>query len=199
MSLCKRKLDVKFISRSEEYGKPITLFASKIKSSQEAFSDREDFSSEHQQVLANNEPLFRFSNPENSVKSFLEEHRHYMLAEAKSEVRKHEIRTDYLDSTVRDLQRLDSNRLEISCTNQGYEESRKEQARLHEELAQRERVLRETQVRSIHEVEELKKAQEMRVDEISIHKLRQSHVTIQELTSQIQELQERVNFLNDSR
>ena len=42
-------------------------------------------------------------------------------------------------------------------------------------------------------------AQEMRVDEFSIHKLRESHVTIQELTSQIQELQERVNYMNDSR
>ena len=68
-----------------------------------------------------------------------------MLAQAKSEVRKHESRADYLDSSVRDLQRqLDSNRLEIYCTNQGYEESRKKQARFHEELAQRERVLRET-------------------------------------------------------
>ena len=60
-------------------------------------------------------------------------------------------------------------------------------------------VLRETQIRSIHEVEKLKRAQEMRVDEFSVQKLRESHATIQELTSQIQELQERVNFLNDSR
>ena len=77
-----------------------------------------------------------------------------MLAEAKSEVRKRECRADFLDSSVRDLQRqLDSNRLDFYCTNQVYEESRKEQARLHEELAQRERILRETQIRSIHEVE----------------------------------------------
>ena len=68
-----------------------------------------------------------------------------MIAEAKSEVRKQECRADFLDSSVRDLQRqLDSNRLEIYCTNQGYEQSRKEQARLHEELVQRERVLRDT-------------------------------------------------------
>ena len=85
-----------------------------------------------------------------------------MLAEAKSEVRKQECRADFLDSSVRDLQRrVDSNRLEIYCTNQGNEESRKEQVRLHEELAQRKRVLRETQIRSIHEVGELKRAQEM--------------------------------------
>ena len=44
----------------------------------------------------------------------------------------------------------------------------KRASRLHEELAQRERVLRETQIRSLHEVEELKRAQEMRIiDEFS--------------------------------
>ena len=48
-------------------------------------------------------------------------------------------------------------------------------------------------------MEELKRAQEMRVDEFSFHKLRESHATIQELTSQVQELQERVNDMNDSR
>ena len=93
-------------------------------SSQEAPSSKEDLSSEHQRVLGNNEPLFTFSNPENSIKSFLEEHEDFMLAEAKSEVRKEECRADFLDSSVRDLQgQLDSNRLEIFCATQGYEES----------------------------------------------------------------------------
>ena len=88
--------------------------------------------------------------------------------------------------------------MEVYCTNQVYEESRKEQARLHEELAQRERLLRETQIRSIHEVGELKRAQEMRIDEFSRNELRESYVSIRELTSQIQELQER-NYINDSK
>ena len=53
-------------------GKPVALlFSSKRNSSQEAPSDREDFSSEHQQVLGKNEPLFRLSNPENSTNHFL--------------------------------------------------------------------------------------------------------------------------------
>ena len=112
-------------------------------------------------------------------------------------MRKQACRVDVLDSSVRDLQRqLHANRLEIYCTNQGYEESRKEQARLHEELAQR--VLRESQIRSIHEVGELKRAQEMRIDEFSRNELGEGHATIQEFTSQIQELQERMNYMNDS-
>ena len=167
-------------------------FKQKIGRSKKHFSDREDFSPEHEHVLGNNEPLYRFSNQEKSIISFFEEHRDFLLAEAKSEVRKHESRADYLDTSGRDLQRqLDSNRLGIYCTNQVYEETRKEQARLHEELAQREKALRDSRFRNIHEMEELKSAQEMRVDEFSIHKLKETHDTIQGLTSQIQELQKK--------
>ena len=76
-------------------------------------------------------------------------------------------------------------------------------ARLHEELAQREKALRDTRIRNIHDVEEVKRAQEMRIDEFSRNELRESHATIQEPTSQIQEqkqeLQERMNYMNDSR
>ena len=61
----------------------------------------------------------------------------------------------------------------------------------------KETALRETQIRSIHEMGELKRAQELRVQEFSVQ-LRESHETIQRLTSQIQELQERVNCMNDS-
>ena len=49
--------------------KAVALFSSERKSSQEAFSDREDFPSEHQHVPGNNKLLFRFTNPENSIKN----------------------------------------------------------------------------------------------------------------------------------
>ena len=62
----------------------------------------------------------------------------------------------------------------------------------------KEKALRDTHIRSIHEMGELKRAQELRVDDFSMQKLRESHATIQELTSQVQELQERVNCTNDS-
>ena len=41
----------------------------------------------------------------------------------------------------------------------------------------------------------MKRAQELRVDEFSVQKLRESHEIIQRLTS---ELHERMNYLNDS-
>ena len=52
----------------------------------------------------------------------------------------------------------------------GYVESRREQARQHEELALRENALRDTRIRNFHEMEELKRAQGIRVDEFSVQK-----------------------------
>ena len=62
----------------------------------------------------------------------------------------------------------------------------------------KEKAFRDTQIKIIHGMGELKRAQELRVDEFSVPKLRESHDTIQKLTSQIQDLQERVNCMNDS-
>ena len=50
----------------------------------------------------------------------------------------------------------------------------------------KEEALRETHIRSIYEIE------------FCVQKLRESHDTKQRLTSQIQELQERMNYLNGS-
>ena len=44
----------------------------------------------------------------------------------------------------------------------------------------------------------MKRAQVLRVDEISVQKLRENHGTIQNLTSQLQEMQEHMNSMNDS-
>ena len=42
------------------------------------------------------------------------------------------------------------------------------------------------------------RAQEVLVDKFSVQKLRESHDTMRRLTSQVHELQERKNYLNDS-
>ena len=171
------------------------VFSHKRRSSQE--TDREGISSGHPPVEGKDETLFRFSVPEEAARLVFEEQRDHPLAEAKSEILKQECKVDTLDT--RELQRQAySNRLETDCVNYGYEESRREQARLHEELAQRGKSLRETRIRNINEVEELKRAQEMRIDELSRNELRESHATTQEITSQIQELQERMYYMNDS-
>ena len=103
-----------------------------------------------------NETFFSFSDPEEAARLVREEKRDHLLAEAKSEILKQECKVDTLSICIREFQRqAHPNRLEIYCASQGNEESRTEQARLHEDLAQRERVLRDTRIRNIHEVEEL--------------------------------------------
>ena len=104
-----------------------------------------------------------------------------------------------LNNCVSELQQQAyAERLELEDTHHGYVESRREQVQLQEELIIKEKALRYTQIRSVHEMEELKRAQDLRVDEFSVQKLRENHDTIQRPTSQIQELQERVNCTSDS-
>ena len=81
--------------------------------------------------------------------------------------------------------------------NTDFFESRREQVRLQEELSMKEKVLRDTQIRSMREMGEMKRARELRVDEVSVQKLRENHETIQKLTSQLQEMQEQMNSMND--
>ena len=64
-----------------------------LKLNPETFSDREDLSSRHQQALGNNEPFFRFSDPQTSVKSILEDHRDHVHAEATSDIMKQECKS----------------------------------------------------------------------------------------------------------
>ena len=112
---------------------------------------------------------------------------------------KQEYKVESLNTCISELQQQTyAQRLELEDAHLGYVESRGEQVRLQEELVMKEKALRDTQIKSIHEMGELKRAQELRVDEFSVQKLRESHDTIEKLTSQIQELQERVKCMSDS-
>ena len=50
----------------------------------------------------------------------------------------------------------------------------------------------------MHEMGEMKRAQELQVDEVSVQKLRENHETIQQLVSQLQQMLEQMNSMNDS-
>ena len=63
----------------------------------------------------------------------------------------------------------------------------------------KENFLRDTQIRNLHELGEVKRAQELRVDEFSVQNLREYHETIPRLTSQLQEMQDQMNSMNVSR
>ena len=57
-------------------------------------------------------------------------------------------------------------RLELQDAQHVYVESRREQVRVQEELSMKEKVLRDTQIRSMHDTGEMKRGQELRVDEV---------------------------------
>ena len=88
-----------------------------------------------------------------------------MLAEAKSEILRHEYRADLAEYIICELKRqIESQEVEIGHTRTGYKQSRREQALLHKELADQERALRDTRIRSIQKLEELKRDQEFRLE-----------------------------------
>ena len=102
----------------------------------------------------------------------LEREKEQLLAEAKSEILRHEYRADLAEKKICELKRqIDSQALEMGHVRTGYEQSRREQALLHEELADRERALRDSRVGGIQELEELKREQEFRLEEFSIRTL----------------------------
>ena len=55
-----------------------------------------------------------------------------------------------------------------------------------------------TQIRNMHEMGEIKRAQQQRIDEVSAQELSENHETIQQLTSQLQQMQEQIHSMNDS-
>ena len=123
-----------------------------------------------------------------------------ILAEVRSEIQKHELQAESDKRSIQELTGItDSQRMEIDRTFTGCEQSRRDQSLLQEELSERNRALRETRIKSLHEMEELKRVQELRVDEFSRRRLIESQDTINELTARIHELQNEVNCMNDSR
>ena len=123
--------------------------------------------------------VFRFATPANIGKSLLAGNKDHVLNEARSELMKQEHQVESPNSCIDELQKQAyAQRLELENAHHGHIESRKEQSRLQEELSMKEKPLRETQIRSMHEMGEMKRAQELRVDELSALKLRESHQTI---------------------
>ena len=129
--------------------------------------------------------IFKNADPSNLGWSLREGNKDHLLSQARW------VRNIKLNKTC-------AQRLELQDAQHGYIESRREQVRLQEELSTKEKVLRDTEIRSVHVMGEMKRAQELRVDDVSVRKLRENHETIQQLTSQLQEMQEQMNSKSDS-
>ena len=88
---------------------------------------------------------------------------------------------------------------DVCRAHQGDERRRQNQQLLHEQLLKQNWDLREAHEKSLNEMEELKRLQGSAFDTIARIKLVEDQGTILELTGKIQELQNEINCMNDSR
>ena len=117
----------------------------------------------------------------------------------RAEIQKHEFQADSDRRSTQELNGvIQSQRGEIYRA-QGDEQHRRDQLLHQEQLSEQNRDLREVHMKILNEMEELKRFQGSRVDTIARKKLIEDRDTILELTGKIQELQNEVNCLNDSR
>ena len=155
------------------------------------------FSSEQENLIRCS--VFRNANLSNLRGSLLEGNKDHMFNQARSDLAKQELHVESLNECIGDLQQqTEVQRLALQNSQNGFVESGREQGRLQEELILKEQVLRNTQIRNMHEMGEIKRAQEQRVDEVSVQKLKENHETIQQLTSQLQQMQDQMNSMSDS-
>ena len=127
------------------------------------------------------------------IRILQERQKEQILADCRAEIQKHEFQADY--------DRRNIKKIEWSYrAPQGDEQHRRDQQLLHEQLLEQNRELREALEKSLNEVEELKRFQGSAFDTISRRRrLIENQDTINELTARIQELQNEVNCMNDSR
>ena len=118
------------------------------------------------------------------IRVLLERQKEQVLAEVRSEIQKHELQAESDRRSIQELTGIiEYQRSEVDHTIASDGQIRQEQ--LSEQ--------------NCHEMEELQRVQELRIDEFSRRKLIEDRETILELTARIQELQNEVNCMNDSR
>ena len=111
---------------------------------------------------------------------------------------KHDFQADYERRSVRKLGETIESQEEELHRAQAQELQRRDQQLLHEQLLQQNWELRKTH-KSVNEMEELKKFQSSTFDTLARRRFIEDQNTILELSGRVQELQNEVNCLNDSR
>ena len=142
----------------------------------------------------------RHSSGNEQIRILLDRQREQILADCQAEILKHECQADYDRRSIQKLNEvIESQRGESSRALACDEQLRRDQQLLHEQFLERNRDLREAHEKSLNEMEELKRFQGSTFDKISMRKSIEDRDTILELTGKIQELQNEINCLNDSR
>ena len=115
------------------------------------------FSSEQGNLIRSS--VFRNANPSNLRGSLLEGNKDHLVNQARSDLAKQELHVEPLNKCIGELQRqMEEQRLALPDAQYGFVESGREQVRLQEELSMKEKVLRNTQIRNMREMGEIKSA-----------------------------------------
>ena len=134
------------------------------------------------------------------IRILLERQREQILADCQAEIRNHEFQADYDRRSIQKLNEIiESQKEEICRAHQGDERLRRDHQLLHEQLLKQNWDLREAHERSLSEMEALKRFQGSTFDTIAMRKLVEDRDTVLELPGKIQELQNEINCMNDSR
>ena len=115
--------------------------------------------------------MFRNADPSNLRGSHLDGNEDHPLNQARLGLVKQEPHVESPKKYICEPQRqTEERRLALQDAQHGFVESRREHVRLQEELSIKEKVLQKTQIRNMHEMGEIKRAQEQRIDEVSVHR-----------------------------
>ena len=134
------------------------------------------------------------------IRTLLDRQREQILADCQAEIRKHEFHADHDRRSVQKLnETIESQKEEICRAHQGDERRRQDHQLLHEQLLKQNWDLREAHEKSLNEMEELKRIEGSTFDTLARRRLVEDQDTILELTGKIQELQNEINCMKDSR
>ena len=139
------------------------------------------------------------SSQEAQIRILRDKQKEQILAECQAEINRQEFQAAYDRRSLRKLGEIvESQQEELHCA-RAEEVQRRDQQLLLGQLLQQNLELREAHQKSLTEMKELKKFQSSAFDTIARRKLIEDQNTVLELSGRVQELQNEVNCMNDSK
>ena len=113
--------------------------------------------------------IFKNADPLNLGRSLFEGNKDHLLSQARSELMRQEHQVEALNNCAY------AQRSELQDAQYGFFLNLDENKFVYKkQLSVKEKVLRDTQIRSMHEMGDMKRVPELRVDEVSLQKLKKS-------------------------
>ena len=137
-------------------------------------------------------------NQEGQIKILLDSQKEQILAERQAKINRHEFQAAYKRRSLLNLCEIVDSQQELHCA-QAEELQQRDQQLLHGQLLQQDLELHEAHQRSLTEMEEFKKFQISTFDTIARRRLVEKQDTILKLTGRIQDLQNEINCMSESK